>query len=158
MKTMQKPEKDRKSDGVHLWLVLMKAFQSISAYAMHTLRDSGLGDSDFRVLEALLHKGPLPVNVLGPKVFLTPGSISVAVDRLHSRGLVTRIESESDRRVRIVDLTPKGRTLIQQVFAAHTREIDALMQVLDPEDRRKMTKALKKIGKHAAERLQPPTP
>jgi hypothetical protein len=28
-----------------------------------------LGDSDFRVLEVLLHKGPLPVNSIGPKVF-----------------------------------------------------------------------------------------
>jgi MarR family transcriptional regulator, 2-MHQ and catechol-resistance regulon repressor len=142
MKTMQKT--DKRSDGVQLWLILMKAFHSISAYAMHTLRDSGLSDSDFRVLEALL----------GPKVFLTPGSISVAVDRLHSRGLVTRVESETDRRVRIVDLTPKGRTLIEQVFAAHAREIDALTQVLDPEERKKVTKALKKLGKHAAELLQ----
>jgi MarR family 2-MHQ and catechol resistance regulon transcriptional repressor len=158
MKAMQKPDKDSKSDGVHLWLVLMKAYQSISAYAMHTLRDSGLGDSDFRVLEVLLHKGPLPVNVLGPKVFLTPGSISVAVDRLHSRGLVTRNESDSDRRVRIVDLTAKGRVLIEQVFAAHAGEIEALMQVLDPEERRKVTKALKKIGKQAMERLQSGTP
>lgn len=158
MKTMQKPDKDSKSDGVHLWLVLMKAYQSISSYAMHTLRDSGLGDSDFRVLEVLLHKGPLPVNVLGPKVFLTPGSISVAVDRLHSRGLVTRNESDSDRRVRIVDLTAKGRALIEQVFAAHAGEIEALMQVLDPEERRKVTKALKKIGKQAMERLQSGTP
>ena len=154
---MQKPDKtDKMADGVQLWLVLMKSFHSISAYAMHTLRDSGLSDSDFRVLEALLHKGPLPVNVLGPKVFLTPGSISVAVDRLHGRGLVTRVESEADRRVRIVDLTPKGRTLIEQVFAAHAREIDVLTQVLDPEERKKVTKALKKLGKHAAELLQSP--
>ena len=27
---------------------------------------TGLGDSDFRVLEVLLHKGPLPVNTIGP--------------------------------------------------------------------------------------------
>jgi MarR family transcriptional regulator, 2-MHQ and catechol-resistance regulon repressor len=154
MKTMQKP--DNRTDGVQLWLVLMKSFHSISAYAMHTLRDSGLIDSDFRILEALLHKGSLPVNVLGPKVFLTPGSISVAVDRLYGRGLVTRIESEADRRVRIVDLTPKGRTLIEQVFATHARKIDALTQVLDAEERRKVTKALRKLGKHAAELLQAP--
>ena len=154
MKTMQKA--DKRADGVQLWLILMKAFHSISAYAMQTLRDSGLSDSDFRVLEALLHKGPLPVNVLGPKVFLTPGSISVAVDRLHSRGLVTRVESEADRRVRIVDLTSKGRTLIEQVFAAHAREIEALTQVLEPEERKRVTKALKKLGKHAADRLERP--
>jgi MarR family transcriptional regulator, 2-MHQ and catechol-resistance regulon repressor len=68
------------------------------------LEKSGLGDSDFRVLEVLLHKGPLPVNVIGPKVNLTPGSISVAVERLVAKGLVSRIECSEDRRVRFVDL------------------------------------------------------
>jgi len=59
-----------------------------------------------RVLEVLLHKGPLPLNTIGPTVDLTPGSISIGVDRLVARGLVRRIESAEDRRVRIVALTP----------------------------------------------------
>ena len=45
-------------------------------------KNLGLCDSDFRVLEVLLHKGPLPVNVIGEKVELTTGSITTAVDRL----------------------------------------------------------------------------
>ena len=70
------------STGVHVWLVLMKAFQSLFPHAAQSIEQTKLGDSDFRVLEVLLHKGPLPVNTIGPKVWLTPGSISVAVDRL----------------------------------------------------------------------------
>jgi len=61
--------------------------------AWPNLEETGLGLSDFAVLEALLHKGPLPVNVIGPKVNLTPGSISVAVERLVAKGLVSRAES-----------------------------------------------------------------
>ena len=64
--------------GVHAWLILMKAFQSLVPHAQESIARTGLGDSDFRVLEALLHKGPLPVNTIGPKVWLTPGSISIA--------------------------------------------------------------------------------
>ncbi len=75
-----------------------------------------MGDSEFRILEVLLHKGPLPVNTLGPKVNLTPGSISVAVDRLHNRGLVSREESPEDRRVRIVTLTAEGKDVIAPLF------------------------------------------
>jgi MarR family transcriptional regulator, 2-MHQ and catechol-resistance regulon repressor len=63
------------SSGVHLWLVLMKAFQALAGHAEGSIKRTELGDSDFRVLEALLHKGPLPVNTVGPKVWLTPGSI-----------------------------------------------------------------------------------
>jgi DNA-binding MarR family transcriptional regulator len=72
---------------------------------------AGLGDSDFRVLEALLHKWPLPVNTIGAKVWLTPGSISVAIDRLEKRALAKR-KNIDDRRVRMIELTAKGRALV----------------------------------------------
>src|SRR5437868_540102 len=86
------PMKKTSPEAVHVWLVLMKATQAIGKEAAQSIRDTGLGDSDFRVLEVLLHKGPLPVNTIGPKVNLTPGSISVAIDRLYRKGLVTRTE------------------------------------------------------------------
>src|SRR6478752_7780821 len=100
------------STGVHVWLVFMKAFQALLPHAAGSIKRTELGDSDFRVLEVLLNKGPLPVNTIGPKVWLTPGSISVAVDRLVKKGLVTRKERSQDRRVRQVELTGKGRALI----------------------------------------------
>src|ERR1700752_3696914 len=109
---------------VHAWLVMLKAMQAISRYAVTDLEKSGLGDSDFRVLEVLLHKGPLPVNVIGPKVNLTPGSISVAVERLVAKGLVSRIECSEDRRVRFVDLTPRGKRVITPIFRAHAATIE----------------------------------
>src|SRR5436853_7413863 len=95
--------------GVHVWLVFMKAFQALLPHAAQSIERTKLGDSDFRVLEVLLHKGPLPVNAIGPKVWLTPGSISVAVDRLVKKGLVSRKDHPNDRRVRQVDMTLKGR-------------------------------------------------
>ena len=68
----------------HVWLVMMKAMRALTRYAAAGIEETGLGLSDFGVLEVLLHKGPLPVNTIGPKVDLTPGSISTAVDRLTS--------------------------------------------------------------------------
>ena len=105
-------------DPVHCWLVLGKAFRAAAKYLYAGLEETGIDDTDFRILEALLNKGPLPVNTIGPKVYLTPGSISVAIDRLLDRGLVSRVESLQDRRVRIVSLTPKGKELIAPIFLA----------------------------------------
>src|SRR5450755_3387099 len=68
----------------HVWLVTMKAMRALTRYAASGIEETGLGLSDFGVLEVLLHKGPLPVNTIGPIVDLTPGSISIAVDRLRS--------------------------------------------------------------------------
>src|SRR3989442_5503313 len=96
----KRPAKKQDSADVHLWLVLMKAFQALLPHAAGSIKRTKLCDSDFRVLEVLLHKGPLPVNTIGPKVWLTPGSISVAVDRLVRNGLVSSNDQPDDRRVR----------------------------------------------------------
>ncbi|HTL78990.1 MAG TPA: MarR family transcriptional regulator [Candidatus Babeliales bacterium] len=136
--------------GVHVWLILMKAFQALMPHAQESIARTGLGDSDFRVLEALLHKGPLPVNTIGPKVWLTPGSISVAVDRLVRKGLVVRKEQRGDRRVRRVELTRKGRALIAATFREHAAAMGKVIGVLSKKERTALLRLLKKLGKHAA--------
>jgi Transcriptional regulators len=128
----------------------MKAFQALVPHAAGSIKQTKLGDSDFRVLEVLLHKGPLPVNTIGPKVWLTPGSISVAVDRLVKKGLVARKEHSRDRRVRQVELTPKGRALITRGFREHAAAMENVARPLSTKERLTLQHLLKKLGKHAA--------
>src|SRR5438309_1403549 len=135
------------STGVHVWLVFMKAFQALLPHAARSIKRTELGDSDFRVLEALLHKGPLPVNTIGPKVWLTPGSISVAVDRLVKKGLVSRKDHPDDRRVRRVELTAKGRALINRGFGEHAAAMEDVADVLSKKERLILLRLLKKLGK-----------
>src|SRR4051812_17940349 len=134
---------------VHVWLVMLKAMQAISRYALADIEKAGLGDSDFRVLEVLLHKGPLPVNVIGPKVNLTPGSISVAVDRLLTKGFVSRTESSEDRRVRVVALTPRGKSVITPILRAHVETLEKLFAGLSRPELRQLERQLKHVGKQA---------
>src|SRR5689334_13493897 len=137
------------SSGVHVWLVFMKAFRALGAHAEKSLNSSrtGLGESDFRVLEALLSKGPLPVNTIGPKVWLTPGSISVAIDRLEKKKLVKR-RTTDDRRVRLVELTAKGRELVAKTFETHAAAMEKAT-ALSKEERLTLLQLLKKLGKGA---------
>lgn len=135
--------------AVHAWLVMMKAMRAITRYGLANLEETGLGLSDFAVLEALLHKGPLPVNVIGPKVNLTPGSISVAVDRLFAKGLVSRAESAQDRRIRIVALTARGKSVITPIFRAHAATMEKVFSVLSRDEIRQLEEQLKRIGKQA---------
>ena len=141
--------KKTSSDAIHVWLVLGKATQAITNYAVAGIQQAGLGDSDFRVLEALLHKGPLPVNTIGPKVNLTPGSISIAVDRLYAKGLVSRVESAEDRRIRTVALTPSGKRLIVPVFRKHAADIEKVFSELSSNELQQLEKLLKKVGSRA---------
>jgi MarR family 2-MHQ and catechol resistance regulon transcriptional repressor len=134
----------------HVWLVMMKAMRALKRYAAADIEDTGLGLSDFAVLEVLLHKGPLPVNTIGPIVDLTPGSISIAVERLFAKGLVSRVESAEDRRVRIVALTPRGKDLIVSAFRRHSGQMGKVFSELSPEELRGLEVALKKVGRRAA--------
>ena len=139
----------------HVWLVMMKAMRALTRYAAAGIEETGLGLTDFGILEALLHKGPLPVNTIGPIVDLTPGSISIAVDRLFAKGLVSRVESGEDRRVRIVALTSRGKDLIAPAFRKHAGQMRRVFSELSPDELRVLEMALKKVGKRAAALIQP---
>src|SRR5580692_2527699 len=142
------PQGSQKSD--HVWLIMIKAMHALTRYAAAGIEGTGLGNSDFGVLEVLLHKGPLPVNTIGPIVDLNPGSISIAVDRLVEKGLVSRVESVEDRRVRIVALTPCGKELIAGAFQKHSGQMKSVFSELSPEELRVLEVSLKKVGKRAA--------
>ena len=138
----------KRSDPVHCWLVWRKADEAAHDYLYRGIEETGISDTDFRVLEALLHKGPLPVNTIG-KVHLTPGSISVTVDRLLEKGLVSRAESSEDRRVRIVALTKSGKDLIVPIFRKHSAEIGKVFADANPKELQILESVLKKAGKRA---------
>ena len=135
--------------GAHTWLVLWRATRAMEARALRSIADTGLGASDFAILETLLHKGPLPVSVIGRKVLLTTGSMTTAVDRLAARGLVARKDDPDDRRVRHVHLTAEGRKLIKPAFAQHAEDLEEIVSVLTRDERNTLVKLLRKLGKSA---------
>ena len=137
--------------GVHVFLVLWKAARAVEAYAGNSISQLVMCGSDFAVLEALLHKGPLPINEIGKKVLLTSGSITVAVDRLETKGLVERRAHGTDRRAKIVHLTGAGRKLITRIYADHAADMEKLAAAsLTKAERKSLIRLLKKIGFEAA--------
>ena len=142
-------------NGIHVFLVLWKAARAVETYAEKSVTELRMCGSDFAVLEALLHKGPLPVNEIGKKVLLTSGSITVAVDRLAEKQLVERRAHGSDRRARIVHLTKEGRKLITRAYAQHAADLEQLASAsLSTAERATLIRLLKKIGYEAAASAQ----
>ena len=139
--------------GVHVFLVLWKAARAVEAYAEESIAQSEMCGSDFAVLEALLHKGPLPINEIGKKVLLTSGSITTAVDRLADKGFVERRAHGTDRRAKIVHLTREGKKLITRVYADHAADMERLASAsLTKKERETLIQLLKQIGYEAASR------
>ena len=152
---MEKLESLKGGSGVHVFLVLWKASRGVQAYAAKSISELEMCASDFAVLEALLHKGPLPINEIGKKVLLTSGSITVAVDRLETKELVERRAHGTDRRTRVIHLTKEGRKLITRAYAEHAVDMERLASAsLTREERKTLIGLLKKIGYEAAGALE----
>src|SRR6266545_731436 len=155
MENTATPRKATDSSGTHLWLVMMKAHRTLERLAGRSIEMSGACLSDFAVMEMLLHKGPQPVNEIGRRIELTSGAITTAVDRLESRGLVSREAHESDRRTRIVRLTARGKEQAAEVFAGHKTAMDLAATGLSKTERATLIQLLKKLGISAGDSAAP---
>ena len=132
--------------GVHLWLVLWKAYEALRRHAERHIHSLGLGFSEFAVLEVVLHKGPTAVNAIGELVHLSSGSITAAIDRLEEKSLVAREPDPGDRRARVVHLTELGRKLIECAFGDHAAAMEEAAKGLTVAERRQAVALLKKLG------------
>jgi len=137
-------------DAPHLWLVMARCHHAVSQIAERSVRDSGLGLTDFAALEALLHVGPLTITEIQSKVPLALGSMTAAVDRLEKKGLILRTPSPEDRRAKVLKLSPKGRAVVEAAFRRHAADLETVMAVLDLREKRQLHDLLKRVGLFAA--------
>ena len=144
---------NEKISAPQLWIVLARCHRALAISIERNIADLGLCLSDFMVLEALLHKGPLTITEIQAKVLLASGSMTAAVDRVETKGLVLRKTTTKDRRARVLELTPDGLRLIEGAFERHSRYLENLMSVLDQKERKEIYAGVKKLGKFVAATL-----
>lgn len=109
-------------------------------------REFGLTESQFAVLEALKHLGPLQQGELCHKILRSGSNVTTVVDNLERDGLVQRTRDESDRRIQIVRLTEKGRALVDQALPVHVQRITRALAALDPDEQRELGRLCRKLG------------
>ena len=107
--------------------------------------------TEFEILEALYHKGPLLLGDVQRKILLSSGGVTYAIDRLADKGLVERRECATDRRARYAALTGKGEALVGQIFPAIATHIEQTMSALSGREQDEMIDLLRKLGHSAAQ-------
>lgn len=125
---------------------LMRAAESVTSRTSRPMAAAGLTISQFGVLEALLHKGPLCQRDIAAKILKSTGNITMVIDNLEKQGLVRRERDMEDRRYLTVHLTEKGTTLINKVFADVEASIVAEMSALSAEEQEQLGSLCKKLG------------
>lgn len=132
------------------YIKLSRAAESVTHRINAHLHDEGLTISQFGVLEALYHLGPLPVGQLGEKILKTSGNMTMVVDNLERRDLVTRSRRPDDRRCIEVSLTAGGRALVERILPGHVAGVEATMGVLTTGEQAQLGALCRKLGLAAA--------
>jgi len=145
-----KVEKDT-ATALETWVVLARAYLAIYKHVSADVVRYDLTASEFGILEALFHKGPLLLGDLQKKILVTSGGVTYLVNRLIAKGLVMRESFPGDRRSRFAVLTPEGSALIKRIFPGHAKRIAKAMSALSPKEQKRLTVMLRTLGKGATD-------
>lgn len=132
--------------ALNTYIKLMRAAESVTARLNPRIASYGLTVSQFGVLEALYHLGPLCQHELAKKLLKSSGNITLVIDNLEKRGFVRRRRERVDRRLVRVRLTPRGRRLIQDIFPGHVAAIVREMSALTSREQDTLARLCRKLG------------
>jgi len=132
--------------ALNTYTKLMRAAESVTNRTSRAMTAAGLTISQFGVLEALYHKGPLCQRDIAAKILKSTGNMTMVIDNLEKNGLVRRERDTQDRRFLTIHLTDQGTELIDRVFADVETAIVAEMSVLNHEEQELLGSMCKKLG------------
>jgi MarR family 2-MHQ and catechol resistance regulon transcriptional repressor len=128
------------------YIKLQRAAETAISRTTSHLGQHKLSLSQFAVLEALHHLGILSQRDLGGKLLKSPGNITIVLQNLEKRGLISRVRSQADNRYMEVCITEAGRALLLSFFDAHVQGIVAEMSVLTPDELETLARLCRKLG------------
>jgi len=129
------------------YVKLERAASTAFAYARVGLEEEGLTLSQFAVMEALYHVGPQNLGDLARRILTSSGNLTLVIDNLQKRGLVSRQQQGKDKRFVLAAITPAGAKLIKRIFPDHARRITEVMSRLKSEEQNQLGDLCRKLGK-----------
>lgn len=137
--------------ALRLWVILARAHAAVAARASADAARHGLSPTEFGILEAIHHQGPLLLGQIQRKILVSSGGVTYLVDRLTAKGLLQRLECPGDRRARYAALTPDGRELMVRIFPEHSRVIAEALAGLTSAQQEEAISLLRTLGRAAGE-------
>ncbi len=128
------------------WVKLARSAESVSTRIHGHLAAYRLTVSQFGVLEALYHVGPLSQRSLARKILKSTGNMTHVLNNMEKRGLVRRQPDPKDRRAVEVHLTRKGTQLVRNVFPRHAEIVRREMSILNTTEQHELGRLCRKLG------------
>ena len=136
----------QEKDALDVYIKLSRAAESVEARVNRHLKDYSLTWSQFGVLEALFHLGPLHQQDLATKILKSSGNLTLVIDNLEKRGLVERQRNQCDRRFITICLSQEGHQLISNIFPVHVAQVVDAIGVLTLDEQQQLAQLCRKLG------------
>lgn len=126
------------------------------AVATKSLSDTGeeVTLAQYRTLVVLASRGPQNLATLAAIVGVTPATATRMCDRLTRKHLVTRRQEKRDRRTRRIELSAKGRAIVNDVTSRRRKEIERIVSAIAPADRDQFIRLLDQLSRAGGEVLE----
>jgi MarR family transcriptional regulator, 2-MHQ and catechol-resistance regulon repressor len=128
------------------YIKLMRAADTINSAVNLSISKFGLTESQFNVLDALYHLGPLSQKELGYKLLKSGGNITMVIDNLEKDAYVERRRGKEDRRIFFVHLTKAGGKKLEEILSVQVNFITNEMNRLSKAEQIEFQRLCKKIG------------
>lgn len=132
--------------ALDVYIKLARAAESVTARVNHHLAEVNLTISQFGVLEAVYHLGPMHQGLLAEKILKSSGNMTLVIDNLVKRELVERKRDSEDRRCVTIHLTEAGRYLIEEIFPRHVAIVVKEIGVLTMAEQVQLAALCRKLG------------
>ena len=137
--------KSEKSLSLHAMIVFRKALKTIDSKVMADIKENDLTPTQFSVLEIIYSKGSLKIGQLIEKVLSTSGNMTVVIKNMEKKGLVEKINDKNDKRSFLINLTEKGKKIIEELLPKHIESVEKTFDILTDEDKENLINILRKF-------------
>jgi len=146
-RTEPETDPDARLVADQLGALLRRLFLDPRADHLGAIEDKRLCLSQVRALFILAgRQTPITAGELAGRVGLSPAAMSRSLEALVKRRLVTRRESSSDRRVRLVEIAARGEAIVEELIALRRAGLERFVADLEPEPRAQLSAALDAIS------------
>ncbi len=126
----------KKADmDLRLWSSLSSCYQAVKRKVETLLHEKGLSLPQFNVLQLLSGQSPLSISTVMEKIQSTPGNMTVVIENLARDGMIEKARDDRDKRVNLVSITQKGRSVLKELYPPHIINIQNLFNCLDPREK-----------------------
>lgn len=132
--------------ALNVYIKLSRAADAVTTRINQHLKEANLTISQFGVLEAIYHLGPLQPSQLATKILKSEGNLTLVITNLVKRELVARQRRQDDRRCIEISLTAAGETLMASLFPRHVDIVEREISVLSPAEQEELARLCRKLG------------